>query len=54
MNEHAFLTAGVENLTDRTYQEYLDFRPLSPNATADRFRLLRPGVTFYFGGHATY
>ncbi|MAT68244.1 MAG: TonB-dependent receptor [Planctomycetaceae bacterium] len=46
--EGVLLTAGVENFTDKTYREHLDFR------SADGFQVLRPGVTFYFGGELNY
>jgi outer membrane receptor protein involved in Fe transport len=39
---------GVENFTDRNYQEHLDFR------SADGYRMLQPGITFYFGSQLTY
>ena len=42
------MVAGVENLTDKTYREHLDFRSLTG------IQVLRPGVNFYFGADLTY
>lgn len=43
------LTAGVENFTNRNFREHLDFR--SPSGG---FRVLQPGVNFYFGSELKY
>lgn len=40
------LTAGVENLTDKFYQEHIDYRT--------GLGVFRPGVSFYFGTEITY
>ena len=40
--------AGIENLTDKAYQEHLDFRSLSGGS------ILQPGVSFYVGTDFTY
>lgn len=40
------LVAGVENLTDKNYQEHLDPRNLS--------NVFRPGINYYFGAELTY
>jgi hemoglobin/transferrin/lactoferrin receptor protein len=37
------LIAGVENLTDKQYQEHLDIR-----------RVFQPGISFYFGSEVRY
>jgi len=42
------LIAGVENLADRNYREHLDFRSRSG------IQMHQPGISFYFGGKATY
>jgi hypothetical protein len=42
------MVAGVENFTDRTYREHLDYR------SAQRLQMLQPGVNFYFGSELTY
>lgn len=42
------MVAGVENFTDKAYQEHLDFR--SQNGV----RVLQPGVNFYCGADWTY
>jgi outer membrane receptor protein involved in Fe transport len=41
------LFAGVENFTDRSYREHLDFR------SENGIQILAPGVSFYFGGEWT-
>lgn len=46
--EGVLLTAGVENFTDKTYREHLDFR------STNGIQVLRPGVNFYFGGELSY
>ena len=42
------LIAGVENLTDKAYQEHLDFRSLTGSS------VLQPGVSFYCGMDLSY
>jgi outer membrane receptor protein involved in Fe transport len=37
------MIAGVENLTDKQYQEHLDIR-----------RVFQPGISFYFGSEVRY
>ncbi len=44
------MVAGIENLTDKLYREYLDFR--SPNSGA--LTVFQPGVNFYFGTELSY
>lgn len=44
------ITLGVENLADRQYREYLDFRPLSGGGLA----MSQPGINFYVGSELTY
>lgn len=46
--DNLVLVSGVENFTDKTYREHLDF--LSPNGIS----ILKPGVNFYFGADLTY
>jgi outer membrane receptor protein involved in Fe transport len=41
-------TAGVENLTDKTYREHLDFR--SPSG----IQVFQTGVNFYAGAEVNY
>ncbi len=42
------VVAGVENFTDRNYQEHLDFR------SQNGIRVYEPGVNFYVGTDLTY
>lgn len=42
------MVAGVENFTDKTYREHLDFRSL------DGVSIFQPGVNFYFGTDLVY
>ena len=46
-NDHLFLAAGVENITNKLYREHLDFR-------SDTFSVFRPGVTAYLSTQITY
>ena len=49
------LTAGVENLFDKNYQEHLDLRLRGPSGfPADVTRVLAPGITPYFGVDWTF
>jgi outer membrane receptor protein involved in Fe transport len=45
-SEALWLTAGVENLTDKFYQEHLDLRTGRG--------VFQPGINFYFGFEWTY
>jgi iron complex outermembrane recepter protein len=45
------LTGGVENFTNRNYQEHLDFRP-QPNGFG--LPVLQPGISGYLGVQRTY
>jgi outer membrane receptor protein involved in Fe transport len=49
-SDQILVLAGVENVTDRNYREYLDFRPTDGAALA----VVQPGVNFYFGTEVTY
>ena len=40
--------AGVENFTDKTYREHLDFRSLNG------ISVFQPGVSFYVGSDLSY
>lgn len=42
------LVCGIENFTDRTYREHLDYR--SP----DGFQVFQPGISFYAGSEFIY
>ncbi len=42
------LVFGIENFTDRTYREHLDYR--SP----DGFQVFQPGISFYVGSEVLY
>jgi outer membrane receptor protein involved in Fe transport len=44
------LVAGIENLTNKQYREYLDFRSQNVNART----VFQPGVNFYFGSQLSY
>ncbi len=46
--DNLVLIAGVENLTDKAYQEHLDFRAFNG------IRVLQPGSSYYFGADWTY
>lgn len=48
--DNLILVAGVENFTDKQYQEYLDYR----SAGAGSLQVFQPGVNFYFGSELTY
>jgi outer membrane receptor protein involved in Fe transport len=48
--ERLQLVGGVENFTDKQYQEHLDYHPANPAALAT----FRPGVNFYFGSELQY
>jgi outer membrane receptor protein involved in Fe transport len=47
--ENWLLLGAVENFTDRTYREHLDFRALDGS-----FVVFRPGISFFFGSELTY
>ncbi len=47
-SENLVVVAGIENFTDKTYQEHLDFR--SPSGIAIR----QPGFNFYLGADLNY
>lgn len=60
-NKNLLLTAGVENMFDKTYREHLDLRTgatpiLLPNGTFSPTGpgVLQPGINFYFGAQLTY
>jgi outer membrane receptor protein involved in Fe transport len=44
--DNLMLVSGVENFTDKQYQEHLDSRNFS--------NVFQPGVNFYFGAELTY
>ena len=46
--ERLLIVAGVENFTDRQYQEHLDFR--SPSGLS----VYQPGINFYCGSELRY
>jgi outer membrane receptor protein involved in Fe transport len=46
--DRLLLVAGVENFTDRTYREHLDFRSVTGK------QMLQPGVNVYGGAEFTY
>lgn len=46
--DHVLLVAGIENLTDKRYQEHLDFR------SQDGPPVLQSGFNFYFGTDIQY
>jgi iron complex outermembrane receptor protein len=48
VTDRLLCVAGVENFTDRTFREHLDFR--SPNG----IQVFQPGVSFYFGSELRY
>lgn len=45
------LVSGVQNFTNKSFQEHLDYRPQPGGGT---FRMLQPGASFYFGTEVTY
>ncbi|MCG8652701.1 MAG: TonB-dependent receptor, partial [Pirellulales bacterium] len=47
-SDHLVLVGGIENLTDKTFQEHLDFRSFAGTS------ILQPGVSFYFGADTSY
>lgn len=47
-SDNLVLASGVENLTDKTFREHLDFRSLTGVS------VFQPGVNFYFGADLTY
>lgn len=47
--DRLLIVAGVENFTDRNYQEYLDFR-----SQGDALAVFQPGINFYFGSELAY
>lgn len=53
VSENFNLTAGIDNVFDRTYQEHLDLR-LPPDNGFDFARVLAPGFSPYFGFEWTY
>lgn len=65
-NRRLLLTAGVENIFDKTYREHLDLRtgaqPANPALVNGQILqqglygpgVLQPGVNFYFGAQLTY
>jgi len=46
--EHVLVIAGVENFTDKTYREHLDFR------SQDGIQVLQPGRSLYAGAELTF
>jgi outer membrane receptor protein involved in Fe transport len=48
--EGMLLVGGVENFTNKQYQEHLDFRTDNPLG----FSTFQPGVNFYVGGELIY
>jgi len=46
VNDGMLITAGVENLTDKNYQEHFDARTVT--------NVFQPGANFYFGTDITY
>jgi outer membrane receptor protein involved in Fe transport len=46
------LTAGVENLGDRKYQEHFD--PITANVNGSQTGLYEPGINVYLGAHLEY
>jgi outer membrane receptor protein involved in Fe transport len=48
--EQLQLVGGVENFTDKQYQEHLDYHPANPAALAT----FRSGINFYFGSELQY
>ena len=53
VNKSILLLAGIENFTDKSYREYLDFRPTS-FARFDAVGVRHPGISFYFGTEVMY
>jgi iron complex outermembrane recepter protein len=47
-SERWLFITGVENFTNRNYQEHLDFR------SADGYKMLQPGISYYFGTQLVY
>lgn len=45
------LVSGVENFTNKQFQEHLDYRP---QPGGGNFRVLQPGASFYFGTEVSY
>ena len=45
------LIAGVENFTNKQFQEHLDYHPQPGGGT---FRVFQPGANFYFGSELKY
>ncbi|MDB5334441.1 MAG: TonB-dependent receptor [Planctomycetaceae bacterium] len=45
------LVSGIENFTNKNFQEHLDYRPQPGGGS---FRTLQPGVLFYFGSEVNY
>jgi iron complex outermembrane receptor protein len=45
------LVSGVQNFTNKNFQEHLDYRPQPGGGT---FRMLQPGASFYFGTEVNY
>jgi outer membrane receptor protein involved in Fe transport len=52
VNKNLLLTAGVENLGDKNYQEHLDLR--TGTGALGRFGVFQPGTNFYFGARLEY
>ena len=44
------ILAGVENLTDKQYREYMDFRSRGVGA----LEMFQPGINFYFATEMNY
>ena len=52
VNDRILLVGGVENLTNKNYREYLDFRPIDVGSRSRE--VFQPGVNFYFGSEVVY
>lgn len=46
--DNLVIVSGLENFTDKSYREHLDFRSLTGVS------ILQPGISFYFGSDLTY
>jgi outer membrane receptor protein involved in Fe transport len=51
LTDRWLVMGGVENIGDRNYREFLDYRPIVPGSSLPVFQ---PGVNFYVGSELVY